>query len=411
MKRNKKQRKDAMHRENIMEIGHRLIGAVQDGGFWNGRIQGVWIVINPAAGLLARHGVVRRVLSQLVRAGASYGRVGGGEPLSVLQLTEYPGHGREIGRIIGQHIRSGTSLSMQDPQALHGPGTPLLVVTIGGDGTHDEVLSGILDSGCDTAGVRVLRLPMGSGNDSADVTGMDQALCVLHGDAVESPIPAVEVNLAGGERLYAFNITSFGLDACVVWWTNKLKRSRLFPGDSYKLVADLVSLFYSPSFKRGPMRLLCKGSHISAGGEGAPGAASPAATPAATPAHAGGEVLTGDFVLTAIGASGHRVYGKGKRVLPGAENLCTIRNLSMLQRIPLRGQFYRGDHVLHPHTTMREVEELTVEFGSRIYFQADGESRMLQPHDFPVQVRVLTTAFLHVSAETDCGQTRQTPPS
>lgn len=361
-----------MHRQHVREIGIRLIGAVQQSRFWSGRLSGVTVIMNPAAGMLMRHGMVRRLLADLVQAGVPAGAaveygIGSHNPEAELCLTEHPGHGCKLGRLFGQRLLTDAATVSR----------PRLLVTVGGDGTHEEVLSGLLDSGCNPAFVRVLRLPMGSGNDVADVANADEAVCVLRGETEESSIPVVQVELAGGEKIYAFNIASFGLDACVVEWSNRLKRSWLFPGDSYKLIADLVSLFYVPSFKKGGLQI-----------------------------DANSETIKGSIVLAAFGATGYRMYGHGKKVLPGSENVCIIQNMSIPKRIALKGQFYRGEHTRHSNTVMRSVSEAIVRFGSSIYFQADGESRVLQAADFPVRMRVLPTAMYHVSARPDCVQTQ-----
>lgn len=162
-----------MHRQHIIDIGHRLIGAVQDSNCWNHRVSGVWVVMNPAAGLLARHGVVRQVLAQLVRAGAPYGSLDAAQEcgrVARLDLTRYPGHGWELGRAIGSYVHQLEKQAPADPvepedggcgsgesngsgDGACGPedggrqpgessdfgcrseAAPLLVVTVGGDGT------------------------------------------------------------------------------------------------------------------------------------------------------------------------------------------------------------------------------------------------------------------------------------
>jgi len=92
-----------------------------------------------------------------------------------------------------------------------------VVVAVGGDGTVNEVVNGIAESGA-VMGV----IPAGSGNDFARTLGIpldfEEALeCVLQGGT-----RSVDVGLINGRRFV--NVASVGFDAQVVLETYKIKK-------------------------------------------------------------------------------------------------------------------------------------------------------------------------------------------
>ena len=168
--------------------------------------------------------------------------------------------------------------------------------------------------------------------------------------------------------------------------SNRFKRFRLMPGDSYKLAANILSLFYRPDFSHGPIVL----KYTQAGEDNMPKT----------------ETLTGEIVLLAVGVSGKRVYGQGKHVLPGNENVCAISDMSMWQRLGLRNMFFRGEHIHHPNTCMCNAHTLRLQFHAPLYFQADGEQRLLQAQDFPLQMRIISVPVDYLTVDPACGQTQ-----
>ncbi|TVQ27415.1 MAG: hypothetical protein EA382_03685, partial [Spirochaetaceae bacterium] len=133
-------------------------------------------------------------------------------------------------------------------------------------------------------------------------------------------------------------------------------------GDLYKVIADIATLFYEQIVGVESMTLDVTATDGSA------------------------ERLTGEFMLVAAGISGHRFYGGGKAVLPGADNLCAISRLGLIGKIRLKSLFYRGDHVHEPNVSMRSFAALCVEYGRRIPMQVDGETAWLEPANFPLRI-------------------------
>ncbi len=143
------------------------------------------------------------------------------------------------------------------------------------------------------------RLPLGTGNDAAETRDWTGALAVLSGRGgglTVKSLPVLEVNIPGQPLHYSFNIASVGLDAFVVHLTNAMKS--WFPGNSYSLMVDLAAFFYEAFVRVVPTK-----TELSLRGQ-----------PVLT--------WTEPFLLAALGTSGHRTYGAGKRVLPDDDNFC-----------------------------------------------------------------------------------------
>ena len=311
-------------------------------------------VINPRAGALS---TARRALRTIDRLGHAVGQMRPaqrrrGSVATRFHLTRYAGHAREI---------AGGLFAMASPRGVH------LVISVGGDGTHSEVLSACRRETVGPAragqGNRFfVRLPFGTGNDGADAPDIDAAALLLSGNAEPRLARQILVRPTGMHEHCGYNIASIGLDAYVAYLTNRLK-SR-FTGDLYKGIADVMTLFYERLVGAGPMSVTIND------GEGRI------------------EQLERVFLLFALGATGYRRYGGGKLVLPGEENLCAIETVRLLGKLRLKSLFYRGAHVHEPNVTMRSANRVMIRYDRRVPMQIDGESLWLQPENFPLEMTV-----------------------
>jgi len=150
------------------------------------------VIANESARWGASGGCVRRALEYFGGRGFGFS----------LLISDRPGHARELG----------------ERAASEGAGT---VVVIGGDGTINEVLNGLLGSGCD----RIPRLgiiPAGSSNDLSKCVGIPQRL----EDACETILKGrskfIDVGQVG--RHYFCVASSIGLFADVAAESFKIKR-------------------------------------------------------------------------------------------------------------------------------------------------------------------------------------------
>lgn len=266
------------------------------------------------------------------------------------RVTAGPGDGRRIGCALGREALSR--------------GERLLLVSAGGDGSHSEVMSGLLDAGREACGLcTVHRVPLGTGNDGSDAESVEASLAILRDGGAVVEAPALEVTGPGLAVRYAFNIASFGLDAYVSYLTNLLKRR--VPGDTYKIIADIATLFYEPLFGVPEQELRV----ISYAGEA--------------------ETVVDRFMLCAVGVSGYRSYGAGKPILPTDANLCGIQRVGLRGKLRLKRLVYAGAHLADPAVFSRSVREVTIRTDQALPMQLDGEASRLSPKNFPVRCSIV----------------------
>lgn len=260
-------------------------------------------------------------------------------------MTERPGHASDI---------VSELLDRTD-------GKQLFIVSAGGDGTHGEVLSRLVDVP-GTVDATAIRLPMGTGNDGADAASMSEACGLLTFGVRHAGLPYVHVSDAAGRSWDAFNIVSLGLDAFVTDIGNRLKR--LVPGDIYKSIADVATLFYEPAVGIGITEAHLR---LRDGTE---------------------EDVSGNFIIFAVGTSGNRSYGDGKKVLPGTENLCAIETAGLRRKLALKSLLYDGRHTAEPEVLMRECSFVRLEYPGRVAMQLDGEALWLDSGSFPLEMEL-----------------------
>jgi len=307
------------------------------------------VIINVRAGALAHRGRFKQVRRTFSLFTDGIGGAPRNDEALVMHyhFTQYHGHARELARRI--------LLSNVDPERAR------VIVSLGGDGTHGEILS-VLSKADPAVQSRttVFRLPLGSGNDGADSPDLSTALRAMLSGKTVSGVPSVRVETARGRGFDAFNVVSLGIDAFVTDVSARLKR--LLPGNIYRVAAATSAALYQVLLHPGEMT-----AEI-----GRPdGPAVPRA---------------GRFVLIAVGPTGHRTYGNGMRILPGNDNVCLVHRLSTVQIMKLKSRMYRGEHVSLPVVETFDSADITIRYNGRLPLQADGEPVWLEPEDFPLRV-------------------------
>ncbi len=305
-------------------------------------------ICNAAAGTRHRHRTVRAVAQ---RRCARQNHAGGVPP-----EVWWTSSGEEARR------RVAARLALRD--------TPEpVIVSLGGDGTHNHVLQ----AGVDHSGHGLfLRLPLGSGNDAAGVESLEQALEDLQGLIAPRWIPAVRVSTARWHQ-YAFNIASMGIDAYVTVLHNRWRA--VLPGNTYRLLVDLAVLRYDQALQIGPLALrgtAWDGSVTDLGN-------SPRS-------------------LVAMGVSGNRTYGDHMHVLPGADNVCIIERAGLWEKIRMKRLFYAGSHVTEAITATHTLHRLEARYDGPLPLQYDGEACYLSAEDFPVTMEVVNRAVRVLAA-------------
>jgi diacylglycerol kinase family enzyme len=312
------------------------------------------VIVNPHAGFFKRQSTVSRLIRELetklddLRRRLPRRKV----EVNTVHFTERAGHAREITEgILAREQKERSGLER-------------LLIGCGGDGTSNEICSAlVLADAAVLDGVKLLRLPLGTGNDVADAPTFEDAYNLILGPQTTVRTGALAVRTATGPALYSFNVGSIGLDAYIAELTNRFKRA--IPGDAYKLMVDAGSLFYERRVQPRPMQVT-----LEAGGK---------------------RTAVESFIpsMVIVGISGQRTYGGHMPVLPGADNVCLVAGMSFLEKLRNKKLFYEGRHGELPQVRFFRADTVEVGYDSTIPMQLDGELTWLTPESFPVTLSVL----------------------
>lgn len=208
------------------------------------------------------------------------------------------------------------------------------VIAIGGDGTVNEVLNGLLGTDTELAVV-----PLGSANDFAFALGLHdwrQAARL----AVTGTVRPIDVAVANG-RAFA-NCAGVGVDAA---GARRVERHKRAVGPLGYLTAAVRTL---ATYRPQPVRV-----------------------------HFDGEVIIGKHLLV-VASNGER-FANGMRIAPGATiddgllDICVVGDTSLPESIALLAKVYRGAHVGHPKVRMLKVREVVIEQERVLPMELDGE--------------------------------------
>ena len=294
----------------------------------------VLFVVNPAAGGGRPARLVQRVSEQVEAAGAEVRLV----------RTEGPGHARQLAR---------DAAPWAD-----------VVVAVGGDGTVNEVATGLLDVGdvgSDGAAAPALSvIPAGTGNDFARAAAFGYAPERL-ADGLTRPgewrLDAGRVRWtdeAGRQGTAWFvNALGAGLDAEVAHDARQRKRLGTRWGGLLAYAAGVASAL---------RRLDCPPARLT--GRAAPG--SP-------------DLLLhdGPLLMAAIGngpwVGGGFHLAPGARLTDGHLDACLVQGASRRRALVLLPAAMRGRHIDAPEVTLRPVVQLQAAFERPVRVHVDGE--------------------------------------
>lgn len=312
------------------------------------------VIANPHAGFFKRQTTVQRHILELEQRLSELRRRYPKRKVEIntVHFTEYPGHARLIAEQILAREEQISS------------GIEHLLIGCGGDGTANEICTALVNADVSLLErLKLMRLPLGTGNDVADAATFSQAYDLILGPQRTVKTGALLVTTRTGKSLYSFNIGSVGLDAYIAGLTNRFKRA--IPGDAYKFMVDLGSLFYERRVRPGPMNILLY--------------------------HDGTETRIDGFVpsMVIVGISGGRTYGGHMSVLPGSQNVCMISSMSVLKKIRSKKLLFHGLHGELPEVRFASADRVDIEYQGRMPLQLDGELTWLEGADFPLSMRVL----------------------
>lgn len=312
------------------------------------------VIVNPRAGFFKRRTTVQRLIAELERRLAELRDRSPRHKVEIntVHYTEYAGHAR----IITEQI-----LTAEDKARY---GLEHLLVGCGGDGTSNEICTALVSVGGTVLDrLKLLRLPLGTGNDMADAQTFGEAYDLILGPQKSDKTGALLLTSAGRRIGYAFNIASIGIDAFVADLTNRFKRA--IPGHAYKALVNVGALFYDQNVKQLPMDVkIVRGEK---------------------------ETVLRGFVpsMVVVGVSGHRTYGGHMAVLPGEENVCVIDHLGVFAKMKSKSLLYEGRHAVLPQVSFHTADRVECMYNGRIPVQLDGETSWLGPSDFPLTIEVL----------------------
>jgi diacylglycerol kinase family enzyme len=312
------------------------------------------VIVNPHAGFFKSHATVLKLIQELEQKLTDLRRRFPRRKVEIntVHFTERPGHARDITEgILNAESRSASGIER-------------LLVGCGGDGTSNEICTALVHAdGSLLDRVKLLRLPLGTGNDVADAHTFGEAYDLILGPQKTVKTGALLVTAGSSHPRYSFNVGSIGLDAFIADLTNRFKRA--IPGQAYKFMVDIGSLFYEQRIRPRPMDIRITG-----------------------PA---GETRMEAYVpsMVILGISGARTYGGHMPVLPGRENACVVGAMSVLSKIRNKKLFYQGRHGELSEVSFFQADQVDISYSDRIPMQLDGEISWLQPSDFPLSMKVL----------------------
>jgi diacylglycerol kinase (ATP) len=286
------------------------------------------LIYNPTAG----GGRAQRVVDRLTP------RLADVDGLEVTATRE-PGHAVELARAVSDQ-------------------EGLTVISVGGDGTHHEVVNGLLPGGR----ARLAIIPAGSGNDFAGSLNIPndptEALSVALGDSFRFlDIGAAE--LTDGTH-YFLTVTGAGFDAEVAALLNSRPKGR-----------GSGSLLYLRGIIETLLRYQCEPMAVESPSWSA----------------------NGPTLLVAVGNTPR--YAGGIRICPDATpddglfEVVWIRGMGRLRVLSILARAYQGTHVRHALVETRMVDTLSLSGPSHLSVHADGE---ILGH-LPATIRVVPAAL------------------
>jgi diacylglycerol kinase (ATP) len=243
-----------------------------------------------------------------------------------------------------------------------------LIISVGGDGTVNEVVNGFLDeSGTLNSQAAVAVIPCGSGGDFRRSLGLDGSLpnavaAILAGETRKLDVGRMTCRALTGEpieRLF-INIASFGLPARVNYL---LRRQPSYLGGSARFFLATIQALLSHRNELVDFEVE-------------------------------GEPLPTLVCNTAAVANG-RFFGGGMQVAPRALLDDGLLDLVILGAVGLRDfllwgpRFYRGKHLSHPRIRYRRAITLSAASPAQVSVEADGEIIGNLPATFSLLPRAL----------------------
>jgi diacylglycerol kinase (ATP) len=296
----------------------------------------VKLIVNPTAGAGKAAKIWPQIHNWLKNSGLSFD----------YELTEAPGHAVELAKAA---VENGYEM----------------VVSVGGDGTINEIVNGLYESG-NIKDIMLGIISTGTGSDYIRSVGLPrhfkeacQLLMNPRKQFVDLGVTEYTINGRKAKRLFV-NCAGLGLDAEIVKATTK--RLKTLGGKSSYLVGLLTTFLL---FHNINLSLILDGKK---------------------------EDYKGCTILVCNGkyAGGNMLVAPHADPMDGFFDVMIIRELSKLDLLWSLPRIYRGTHLTHPKVTIKRVRDLYIDSTEPISIQTDGELLGEAPAHFRVLPNVLS---------------------
>lgn len=293
------------------------------------------VIVNPAAGAGKTARLWPQIMGLFQRQGLRFEH----------ELTEAPGHAIEMARIAA---RNGYDM----------------VVSVGGDGTINEIVNGLYAAGNIKDAVLGI-VSTGTGSDYIRTIGIprryeDACRCFLRPKKLTVDLGVVEYSSNGNmaERLFV-NFAGMGFDAEIVRRTTQ--QYKALGGLPSYLMGTLTTLF---TYKNKDISLKVDGEEVE------------------------------KRVCTVVMNNG-RYGGGGMFTAPDASindgyfDVMIVGDMSKPDLLRSLPRIYKGTHLTHPKVTMKRAKEIEIRSAQPMQLQADGELL----GQVPARFRILPSAL------------------
>ena len=306
------------------------------------------LIVNPNAGRFRRQttigGIVKGLEEEIIRIKDS------DHYLRYIHfneyITEFQGHATELAQQIAETPTDGAYK---------------LIIVASGDGGYNEACSGVLKARHPTKDIRFLHVPLGSGNDTAEVKDIKQSYELITGSHNIKKANAVRISDDTGDVTYACNIASIGIDGYVAHVANEIKK--VFGETSYWVASKIAPISYyleNPGSRIDFFTVYSLKNRLNC------------------------ESYQSNHLITAIGAKGYSEYGHGMKILPDERNVCTVQHMNLLRLLQNEPIFYKGQHEILPEVHFYKSNRIEFRSTQPLWLQRDGQTTHVSLKQYPL---------------------------
>ncbi len=249
-------------------------------------------------------------------------------------FTDRPGHATKLAREVNHQEN-------------------LTVISLGGDGTHHEVINGLMPEAKPIFAV----IPAGTGNDFVRALAYSRSPKAMWDTATTGDIQSIDVGQVNDQ--YFLTVSGAGFDAEVAGWVNQHDKSGHGTWVFIRAILKHLVRYQSHDMT----------------------------------VYVNGASRTEPTFLLAIGNSAY--YAGGMCICPkalvddGLFNVVWVKDLPRVQVLPLLAKVFRGTHIQHRAVTTFQAEQLSLDGPPEMLVHADGE---IVGH-LPVTLRLVPKAI------------------